>query len=72
VTLESFDWADAGIGAEDEGELVAGVRQHAWEAHGMALPDEALLLVFPSEPSETLPPRTPVREAAGGASEDES
>lgn len=33
--------------AEHEDELVAEVRRHAWEAHGMALsPDQALLLAF--------------------------
>ena len=33
--------------AADEGGLVAEVRLHAWEAHGMALSDdEALVLAF--------------------------
>ena len=36
--------------AEHEDGLVAEVRRHAWEAHGMALsPDQALLLAFRAE-----------------------
>jgi hypothetical protein len=36
--------------APDEDALVAKVRRHAWEAHGMALShDEALLLAFRAE-----------------------
>jgi hypothetical protein len=39
--------------AADEDELVAEVRRHAWEAHGMALShDEALLLAFQAELGE--------------------
>jgi Protein of unknown function (DUF1059) len=36
--------------AADEGGLVAEVQRHAWEAHGMALsPDQVLVLVFRAE-----------------------
>ena len=36
--------------------LVAAVRRHAWEAHGMALSnEEALLLVFRAELDEDVP-----------------
>jgi hypothetical protein len=46
-----------------EARLVAEVRRHAWEAHGMALShDEALLLAFRAEldkePPSTVPPQT--------------
>jgi Protein of unknown function (DUF1059) len=46
-----------------EARLVAEVRRHAWEAHGMALShDEALLLAFRAELDEetpsTVPPKT--------------
>jgi hypothetical protein len=41
---------------EDEGTLVAEVRRHAREAHGMALTDdEALLLAFRAELDEEAP-----------------
>ena len=47
-----------------EAQLVAEVRRHAWEAHGMALSHgEALLLAFRAELDEaapsTSPPQTP-------------
>jgi uncharacterized protein DUF1059 len=39
-----------------EARLVAEVRRHAWEAHGMALShDEALLLAFRAELAEEAP-----------------
>jgi hypothetical protein len=51
--------------AESEDGLVAEVRRHAWEAHGMALsPDQALLLAFRAELDATAPSRKPLREAA--------
>jgi hypothetical protein len=56
---------DCGFEVRGEGEiqLVAKVRRHAWEAHGMALShDEALLLAFRAELDEeapsTVPPQT--------------
>ncbi len=50
--------------AEHEDGLVAEVRRHAWEAHGMALsPDEALLLACRAELAATPPSRKPVGEA---------
>jgi hypothetical protein len=59
--------------AADEDGLVRKVRRHAREAHGMALSDdEALLLTFRAELNKTTPPRTSVREAAEGPSEDRS
>jgi hypothetical protein len=46
--------------AAGEDELVAEVRRHAWEAHGMALShDEALLLAFRTELDETPRPMIP-------------
>ena len=46
--------------AEDEDGLVAQVRQHASDAHGMALShDEALLLAFRAELDATAPSRNP-------------
>lgn len=46
--------------AEHEDDLVAEVRRHAREAHGMALShDEALLLAFRAELDATAPPQTP-------------
>ncbi len=40
--------------AADEDGLVAEVRRHAWDAHGMALThDEALVLAFQAELGET-------------------
>jgi hypothetical protein len=52
--------------AQDEDELVAEVRRHAWEAHGMALShDEGLLLAFRAELDEraatTIPRPTTTR-----------
>jgi hypothetical protein len=42
--------------AEGEEGLVATVRRHAWEAHGMALTDdEALLLAFRAELDDDTP-----------------
>lgn len=42
--------------AEDEEGLVAEVRAHAWEVHGMALShDEALLLTFRAQLGATPP-----------------
>ncbi len=49
--------------AEHEDGLVADVRRHAWEAHGMTLsPDEALLLAFRAELDETAPSRKAVHD----------
>ena len=48
------------VRAEDEDELVAGVRRHARNAHGMALShDEALLLAFRAELDEEAPSTIP-------------
>ena len=48
--------------ARDEDGLVAEVRRHAWDAHGMALaPDEALLLAFRAELDEEAPTTIPRR-----------
>jgi hypothetical protein len=59
--------------AAHEDGLVAQVKRHAWEAHGMALShDEALLLVFRAELDEKALSRTLVREAARDPSRDES
>ena len=50
--------------AEHEDGLVAEVRRHAWEAHGMALSDdEALLLTFRAELDAQTPSRKAVSEA---------
>ena len=50
--------------AEHEDGLVAEVRRHAWEAHGMALsPHEALLLAFRAELDATASSHKPVGEA---------
>jgi Protein of unknown function (DUF1059) len=57
--------------ADGEEELVARVRQHAREAHGMELSSEqALLLAFRAELNETSMPPALVREADNGSSED--
>jgi hypothetical protein len=49
--------------AADEDALVAEIRRHAWEAHGMALlHDEALLVAFGAQLREEAPlpsPRNP-------------
>ena len=59
--------------AAHEDGLVAQVKRHAWEAHGMALThDEALLLAFRAELDEKALSRTLVREAARDPSRDES
>jgi Protein of unknown function (DUF1059) len=50
--------------AAHEDGLVAEVRRHAWEAHGMALtPDQALLLAFRAELDATVPSSKPTGEA---------
>jgi Protein of unknown function (DUF1059) len=57
-------------GKQDD-ELVAEVRRHASDAHGVALsPDEALLLVFRAQFVSTALPRTFIGEPAGGSSKD--
>ena len=57
--------------AESENELVAEVRSHAWEAHGMALSyDEALVLTLRAE-LEGGGPRTVPREPATRRDEEE-
>ena len=57
--------------AADEEGLVAEVRRHAWEAHGMALShDEALVLAFRAELDEPAPPTTP-RETTARTDEEE-
>ena len=57
--------------AADEEELVAEVRRHAWEAHGMALShDEALVLAFRAELDGEAPPTTP-RETTTPTDEEE-
>jgi len=55
---------DCGFEVRGAGEsrLVAEVRRHAWEAHGMALShDEALLLAFRAELEEETPSTVPSR-----------
>lgn len=54
-------------GASDEDDLIAEVRRHAREAHGMALShDEAVLLVFRAELNESAPPAIPRRQSTEG------
>ena len=56
--------------AEQEEALVAQVRRHAWEAHGMSLTqDEALLLAFRAELDEQAPTTFP-RESTTRPEED--
>jgi predicted small metal-binding protein len=46
--------------AADEGDLVAEVQRHAWEAHGMALSrDDALLLASRAEDGEAVHDSSP-------------
>ena len=53
--------------AADEGDLVAEVQRHAWEAHGMALShDQALLLVFRIELNENARGAIPPRQTTEG------
>jgi Protein of unknown function (DUF1059) len=57
--------------AEHEDGLVAEVRRHAWEAHGMPLsPDQALLLASRAGLDATAPPPRPVVDAAYDPSKD--
>src|SRR2546423_11060102 len=57
--------------AEHEGGLVAEVRRHAWEAHGMALShDEALLLAFRAELDVPAPSPKPGSKAFPDPSDD--
>ena len=57
--------------AADEEGLVAEVRRHASEAHGMALShDEALLLAFRAELDDEAPTTTP-RETTTRTNEEE-
>jgi hypothetical protein len=57
--------------AEDETELVDQIQRHAWEAHGMSLSaEQALLLAFRGELSETAWLRRLASEAAGDTSRD--
>ena len=57
--------------AADEERLVAEVRRHAREAHGMALShDEALVLVFHAELNDEAP-TTASRDTTGRANEEE-
>jgi hypothetical protein len=57
--------------AEDEGELIAQVRRHAVEAHGMALSSEqALLLAFRAQLGETAWSRRLASETADETSGD--
>ena len=50
--------------AEHEYGLVAEVRRHAWDAHGMALSDdEALLLAFRAELDAAARSRRPIGDA---------
>jgi uncharacterized protein DUF1059 len=63
--VDKFIHCDCGFDARADHEdgLVAEVRRHAWEAHGMALsPDQALLLAFRAELDATPPSRKPVSE----------
>ncbi len=57
--------------ADHEDGLVAEIRRHASEAHGMALsPDQALLLASRAERDATALPRRPVGDAAYHPSQD--
>jgi len=57
--------------AGDEDGLVAEVRRHAWDAHGMALDrDEALLLAFRAELDEEAPTTIPSRSAHSAEEEE--
>lgn len=57
--------------AEHEDGLVAEVRRHAWEAHGMVLsPAQALLLAFRAELEATAPSHKRVSEAVHDPSQD--
>jgi Protein of unknown function (DUF1059) len=59
------------VSAAHEDELVAGVRRHALEAHGMELsPDEALLLAFRAGLDENAP-STISRETTARTDEEE-
>jgi hypothetical protein len=69
--LETVLHCDCGfeVRAEDEGDLVAQVRRHAREAHGMALtPQQALLLAFRAELGEAAWPPRLASKAADDAS----
>jgi len=58
--------------AEHEHGLVAEVRRHAWEAHGMVLSaDQALLLTFRAALDATTPSHRPVGEALDNPSQDD-
>ena len=58
--------------AEHEDGLVAEVRRHAREAHGMALSfDEALLLAFRAELNATAPLRKPVHDSSQDVTSDQ-
>ena len=73
ASLENVLHCDCGFEAraEDERELVDQIQRHAWEAHGMSLSEEqALLLAFRGELSETAWLRRLAREAAGDTSRD--
>jgi hypothetical protein len=55
--------------AQDERKLIAQVRRHAWEAHGMSLSEEqALLIAFRGELNDTASLHRLAREAALGPS----
>jgi Protein of unknown function (DUF1059) len=57
--------------ADDEGELVAQVRRHAWDVHAMALSrEQALLLAFRGELNDVSWPRRLVRETGGETARD--
>jgi hypothetical protein len=57
--------------ADDEDGLIAEVKRHALEAHGMAFSDdEALLLAFRAELDATASSRKPVREAGPQPAQD--
>jgi hypothetical protein len=53
------------VRAQDEAELLAHVQEHAWQAHGMALSEEqVLLLAFRAQLGEAAWPRRLVSETA--------
>jgi hypothetical protein len=73
-SMEKVLQCDCGFQARAEHEhgLVAEVRRHAWEAHGMVLsPDQALLLAFRAALDAATPSHKPIGEALHDPSQDD-
>jgi hypothetical protein len=73
-SMERVLQCDCGFEARADHEygLVAEVRRHAWEAHGMVLsPDQALLLAFRAALDATTPSHKPFGEALHDPSQDD-